>query len=434
MVPLDPSAPVRESELSQRLKDTQSLYAQHKSLRPRVDSVRQRFEKIRSLEEEGKERLTSAWTALERVALLAESNPMLEKISAEEIGKLGEEIRELGNELNTQDQGEIDKKVQRINAQADKVSRSMNSWLSQLNTMTADCAKQINDRLIQLDAAAALDDPPVQEARTVLAREDFAPPQKTGLTERNKAVARISAVARSAIPEREPALPLLDATAEIKRKNDLWQTLNSIQIALEEKSAPVLEAHQEVVKARGEARDRLAELAEHVPDRRAWPPSNQTPLPEAEALRPADERWETVKKQRGHSEWAIQEMGRVAQQFRLVAERASQTLAWAEQEQERVQELEWQIKDVKERWQAQAQTDPNNPVMREGVQQLISQTDSKLAYIKHQFMRNSITYEQVIQNLQLLYDETFSTRISVDEGSEIGINDISRPAEQNNLS
>ena len=48
---------------------------------------------------------------------------------------------------------------------------------------------------------------------------------------------------------------------------------------------------------------------------------------------------------------------------------------------------------------------------------------TKLAFIKQQFMRGSISYEQVIHNLQLLYDELFSARVSVDDKNDIGLNE-----------
>ena len=77
------------------MKDTRALVAQHKVLRPRVESVIARLEKLRTMEKEGKESLTKSFTALERVGLLAESNDLLNEIAAAELERLSEEIRVL---------------------------------------------------------------------------------------------------------------------------------------------------------------------------------------------------------------------------------------------------------------------------------------------------------------------------------------------------
>lgn len=424
LVPADTTTPVKESGLSQRLKETQALMEQHKALRPRVDSIRTRLEKIKALEEEGKEKLVGSYTALERVLTLAENNELLETIAGDEIKLMMEEIRQQGNELNAQGQGEIEKKIQRINTQTDKVTRTMNNWLIRLNAAVADCGKKVHERLVQVETAATLDDSPVQEARALLNREDFTSAALSGTMEKNKAVARISAAARAALPDREHSLGTLEVTAEIKRKNDLWLNLLGVQTELEEKSAPVLSAYQAVAKAREEAREALVGLSSRVPDgKRVWPPSNQTPLPENQTLKPVDSRWEIMRKQSGRADWAVSEMQRLAKQYQLITERALQACDRAEQDQERIQELEFQVDEIKQRWQRQGQSDPNNPVMRAGVQQLMSQSDSRMAFIKQQYMRGMLSYEQVIQNMQLLYDDLFGARVPIDDKTDIGLNE-----------
>ena len=428
LVPADRSAPIKESELVQRLKDTRALVAQHKALRPRVESVIARLEKLRAMEKEGKESLTESFTALERIGLLAESNDLLNEIAAAELERLSDEIRVLGNELNSQNQGEVEKKLQKIQALSDKVNRSLNTWLARLNGAISDLSKQIRDRLIEVDAIAQIDDPLVVDARSVLSRNEVQSAPSTGGQGMSTAAGGLRGVAakvveRGAALQRAPLLANLEATAEIKRKNDLWQTLAAALQALQEKTAALLVAHQEMVQARSETRESLTEIVKRNPERRAWPPNNQSPLNDAQALQPADEKWEALKKQPRKVDQAVFELGRLTQQYRLLTERARQMLGRVEQDEERVQELEEQIAELKQRWQAQAQANSDSPVIHEGVQQLMSQADSKLAYIKHQYMRSAISYEQVIHNLQLLCDELFSSRIAIDEQNDIGLNE-----------
>jgi hypothetical protein len=423
--PLDRKSPVKESTLAQRLKDTQQLASLHKSLHTRVENVRVRLEKMQALEEQSKDLLTGSWSALEKVALLAESNDLLEEIISAEIDQLGEEIRQLGNELNNHNQGEIDKKAQRIQLQAEKNNQALNQWIARLNTAALDQSKQISDRLIQLDAITHLDEPPVEDARSLLQREEVNLLRSGSSPATSSVVGRVAT--RIAHTETRPVFNDLEALAELKRKNDLWQMLAACQFALEEKSTALLAAYQDAVQSRSETRDRLAEVAKNFPDKRSWPPNNQAPLLENQVMQPIDEKWDALKKKSTRAEMAILELGRLVQQYHHTTERAAQVLNRIQQDHERIQDLEWQIDAVKQRWQSQV--DPANSILRAGIQSLISQSDSKLASIKQQYMRGTLSYEQSIQNLQLLYDELFSAQVPVDERNKIGLNEPHRRVE-----
>ncbi|MBE0698408.1 MAG: hypothetical protein IH586_15945, partial [Anaerolineaceae bacterium] len=366
------------------------------------------------------------WSALEKVALLAESNDLLEEIISTEIEHLGEEIRQLGNELNNHSQGEIDKKAQRIQLQAEKNNQALNQWIARLNTAVIDQSRQMNDRLNQLDAITRLDEPPVEDARSLLQREEINLLRSTSAPATPQSVVGRVAT-RITHPETRPGFNDLEALGELKRKNDLWQMLAACQFALEEKSTALLAAHQDALQARSETSQRLAEVAQNFPEKRSWPPNNQTPLLESQVMQPIDEKWDALKKKSTRSEMAILELGRLVQQYHHTTERAAQLLNRIQQDHERIQELEWQIDAVKQRWQAQI--DPANSILRAGIQSLISQTDSKLAYIKQQYMRGTLSYEQSIQNLQLLYDELFSAQVPVDERNKIGLNEPHRRVE-----
>jgi hypothetical protein len=423
--PSDLPVPLKESDLEQRLNDTQQLAAQHKALRARVESARGRLEKIQEIEKTCKDRLTESWNALERIALLAESNPLIEQTAGADIDRMGEEIRHLGNDLNAQSQGEIEKKAQKINAQVDKVNRAMNSWLAQLTGSILEQGRQISQHLAEIDAVGMIEDGPVQQARTLLARQDYLSVSQTAASQpsQSRGAAPRSVAARITRSEAATALNDLEVTAEIKRRNDLWQALQAANKALEEKCGPLFASFQETTQARNEARDKVAEIAQHLPSKPTWPPSDQSALPDAQGLRPVDDKWEALKRQPTRADGAILEMGRLAQQYRMVTERAGNLIGRIEQDQERIQEAEWQIEELKQRWQAQAQADPNNPIVREGVRTLMSQADSRLAYIKHQYMRGALTYEQVLHNLRLLYDELHAARVSVDDQHDIGLNE-----------
>ena len=423
LVPTDPTAPVKESSLADLLKELHGLEEQHKALQARAGNIRARLEKIQSMEAAAKDRLNAAYTALDRLTLLTESNDLLYEIANADTSRLIEEIRQHGNELNARDQGEMDRKAARINQLVDKVNKAMQGWLSRINAAATDLGKQINEQMTKIDSVGTFEDSPIQQAKALLANSDFSSHVSRGTGPLVGAGRAVAARLSHAAEQKKPEDDLLAVTAEIKRKNDLWQSLTAAQQALEAQCGPLMEAYQEALAARSEARERLAEAAERSPSQRTWRPHNQSPLPESQTLKPVDEKWEALKKRQTRIDAAILEIGRLAQQFRLVSEHAHHHIERIEQDQERIQELEWQVDDLKQRWQAQAQADPTNAVMREGVQQLVSQADSRMAYIKQQYMRGALSYEQVIHNMQLLYDEMFTTRVPVDSQSDVGLNE-----------
>lgn len=429
LVPADRSAPVKESELSQRLKETQQLAALYKTLHPRITGVRARLEKVKAWEKDGKDRLNEAFSALELVSILSESNDVIEATAGSEINRLGEELRQLADEWNARDQGEVEKKLQKINAQADKVNRSLNGWLARLNSAISEKGKQVQAHLIQLDAIAHLEEHPIAEARELLNEEDYL----SAVTSSQAAAAQTGPLRSvAARVSRQPQLNDLEATAQIKRKNDLWQKLSAAEQAMIEKTGALVSAYKETVKARNEVQEGLGEAVKRIPMQRTWPPHNQTALTESQVLQPIDEKWDALKKQTVRMEIAILEMGRLAQQYQLASERIQQLVDRVEQDEDRVRDLEEQIAELKQRWQAQAEEDASSPVVREGIRQLMSDADAKLSYVKHQYMRGTLSYEQIIHSLTLLYDDLLAARVAVDDSSDIGLTGGNRRVHQSN--
>lgn len=91
------------------------------------------------------------------------------------------------------------------------------------------------------------------------------------------------------------------------------------------------------------------------------------------------------------------------------------------QDQDRIFDLEEQLADLKQRWVQLTQETPDNPILFQSVQQLLSRADSQLAYIRMQYMRGMIQYDNALQNLRLLIDEIMTSRVQFDERRDIGL-------------
>lgn len=407
LVPADRPAQIKESGLAERLKETQQLAAQHKALHPRTESLRSRLEKIQTLEAEGKERLTAAWSALERVAILAENNDLLRELASADIKRLSEELKTTAKDMNEPGQGMMEKKLQRVQSEAANVAQVMNTWLARVNSEISGAVRETNDRLIELDGITGLEDQAVKTARELLARDDVR-------SEHSTRRIPTGALGRKTLSEQ-------DASVELKRKNDLLVTVQSALQAVTDVSAPLLTTYKEAVAERNQARERLSELNERIPQRRAWPPINQTSIPDEQGLPALDTRWEAIKKQRQAADAAMSELRRLQQQYRALGERAGQVLDRIAQDQERVSEVEEKIEDLQNAWQLMAQATPDNLLLIQGVQQLLSKTDSQLAFIRQQYLRGALDYGATLRSLQLLNDEIFTARVPVDDQQDTGL-------------
>lgn len=421
MLLADPSTQIQETDLEQRLAETQRLAALHKSLRPRIERVSQRLDKVRAWESEGKDLLTAASNAMHLVARLTGTNELLFDISGKEFDRLGDELEQANAELSSAAQGEMEKKVQKISALSEKINRALNSWLAQLNAAVAEQGKTINDQLIQLDSAGNLDEPHVIEAHNLLTRDEYLSSLHAPGT--GGAAGRL----RDAVLPRQTVLNNLDVTAEIKRKNDFWLVMTATRKAMEERTGSLLTAYQETIQARSEAREQIKETARRAPHKAAWPPNSQSALEESAVIGPIDQRWESLKNGVPRRiDAAILELGRLAQQYRLASEQASQVLRRIEQDEERIKDLEESVNQLKQRWQTHAQADPGNQVIQEGVRHLMSKAEERLTYIRQQYMRGQLSYEMALHNLRLLNDELFAARVPIDEQNDIGLNETPR--------
>lgn len=407
LVPADRPAQVKESSLPERLKDTQQLAAQHKILHPRAESVRTRLEKIQTLEAESKEKLTGAWSALERVAILAENNELLRELAANDIKRLSDELKAIAKELNEPGQGLIEKKVQRINSETGSVATAINAWLARLNSEINNLVRQMNDQLIELDGITALEDAPMKEARSLVARDDVRGEHSGRRTP-------TGSLGRKTLSEQ-------DASVELKRKNDLLITVQSTQQALNALCGPLLATYKEAVADRSLARERLAELSERIPQRRSWPPINQSPIPDDQGLPALDAKWEAIKKQHHPADAARGELRRLQEQYRALTERAGQVLERITEDQEHITEVEDKIEALQQDWQMMAQSTPDNLLLIQGVQQLLSKTDSQIAFVRQQYMRGALDYGGALRSLQLLNDEIFTARVPVDDQHDTGL-------------
>lgn len=407
IIPAGQAVPVKETRLDQMLKEAQQLASMHKSLRPRVDATRTRLENIQSLEKEGKEKLTGAWNALERASILANNNDLLRDIADADIKRLTDELKRLSDALNNRKQGLIEKKVQQIQSQYGSVIQAVQTWIAALDSENQAIAHKINQQLSDLDNIASLEDPPFQEARRLTASPDLRSRPVTG--------ALRNPIAPKILPSEQ------ELSAEIKRKSDLWQALVSSSQALDENCRTILEAYRETLDSRTQAQSLLGEVSTQFSQRRVWPPHNQQPLPENQGISQVDARWDAMRKQHVRADWTILELGRLANQYNAISERAKQLLDRIVQDQDRIFDLEEQLEDLKQRWAQLAQESPDNPILFQSVQQLLSRADSQLAYIRMQYMRGMIHYDDALQNLRLLIDEIMTSRVQFDERRDIAL-------------
>lgn len=419
LVPSNRALALKESNLETRLAETKALAAQHKAIRARITAISTRLGQLQAFENQSKDNLDAAWSMLERMSILIENNDLLHELAAEDVERLTDELRQTSNELKARGQGEIERKANRSQSFTRKVRATLDRVLEQLGAALSEQYTIIDAQLNEVDAIARLESRAVEDARGFLNLAQADLQSRPAAASPQSVVGKVTS--RFQLSESKPAQSDVEALAELKRKNDLWLTLLGYQDQMESQIQPVLEAYQEAAQARDEARDLLLEAQKRFSTDRSWPPSNQPALSENTIFGAIQEKWATLRQKRVQPNWVVQELQRITEQYHVAAERVHNIIDRIEEDQKRIQDQEWQIEMLKQRWLSQS--DPTRPVVREGVKTIISETDARLAGIRQKYLAGELSYEQSLQQLRELYDTVSSREITIDENTRIGLKD-----------
>jgi len=266
--------------------------------------------------------------------------------------------------------------------------------------------KDLNESLTLLREVSTLDDPVLVEAGN-LVREISTPstpdPQSKTLP-----------------------LPLQDAVAGLRQKNDAWQRSVGCIKALEEIAGPVLDRYKKAEKNRQSALEKYHKADQVVPETIAWPPTTQLMTQERQQFQNLERQWSTLRQGKMTSLQLVSKLSDMSEQYHGLAIEFGQIVERAEQEQVRIKDYDRRLEESKKLWQQQVTAHPDNRALKDSVQDLVSEIDKDYETLKIRYARGGYPYNQALQGLRLICRKIDDALMPIGGNQVIDINGVSQ--------
>jgi hypothetical protein len=396
LVPAEKPAAIKESGLPRRLAETRQLAGLHQKQRPRVDRVRSRLTELRVHDQDARDDLERLTAAIDQLALLLNNNTYLQETAAVELSRLRGESGRLAEELGRPEAGVLEKKIQRLNAAQEGLAKAASGWLDRLSANIQIHTRSIADELAALDQVAALDDREVIDSREVLRRLGPAPSYP------------------------RPA-NYMEAASGLKRCAADWQSAAACAAALESCGEPVLAAARDADAARKSAQAVFQSAAKLAGGRREWPPARQTLVKELEEFRKLEARLDGLHGQRWSAGRLVRELTLLYHELDKIEDRAAGAVRQAEVERAAELEAERTVTELTRKWQGLGARYPGQAGIADGARDLVGQSEQRLSYMRAQYRRGSMDYDQVLTGLEDLAASLRGARFSTEDGKSVGV-------------
>jgi hypothetical protein len=397
----DPSAPVLESQIPHLLEEARALTKLHQGIRQRVASTQARHGEIKDLERSSREKLVSTRAMLNQAASLAASNPQLSKIATAEIKHLRENLEEVIGEFDHPEEGSVEKKSHKAATLVKKAEQAASKWLEQINKDLDEKVTTLSKKVAALREIATLDDPAVIESQKLVAQSSMLDPAK-------KRVGK--------------AVTFAEMITETKHRNEEWQLCIAASRALDDIQGPVLERFQQADQMRVLAAQWLNHAASLVPEGRTWPATTQVLTSERQQFNALEEQWQSLKEKPVKAIDLVARLSDLGGKYQVLATKLKQTAETAEQDQNRIKELEHRYEESCQMWQYLMGEYSDNLHTKDGIAKLLSEANAELEGIQRRYLREGIPYHQVLQQLRSLCQKLDSAEAPYDQNHIIDIN------------
>ncbi len=440
------SVPIPETDIPNLLEDARRLSKLHQELRPRLATIQSRLNEMQTAEAKAKDALARTRALLNQAIPLLGSNPVLSGGPAREAGALRQEVEPLLADLEHPSEGLLDRKVQKTDLYLRKTDQAANKWLDLLQADLTARKQALAEKTERLKGIALLEDPAFLEAARLsegvarpavprpASRVSSSPLSNTA-PQVQQTFARIT---RSILPSRDSEVEkkpdlletsarreyysLADAIAEIKSRSEEWQRCIASLHAVEDLEGPVLERHEKASSARDSARQVLSRAGELMPEGRGWPPTAQALGGERKSLQDLEARWDAMKQEPVKALQLVNNLGALGEEYTAIGARIRQVVERAQQDQTRILDLEDRFEESRRLWMDQWETCAGNLVAQDEIKVLLEQADQDYSSIRERYLRSSIPYNQVLQNLRILCQRLDDAQITLDTEWMIDIN------------
>ncbi len=403
----NPSQPIGENQVGQRLEETRRLEQDSQALRGRMNLVEGWLAALQASENQAREQLEEARKNLAQTIYLARSNPLLSG-AVQDIDRMQRQLDGLGSELDQRQHGTVDNKVRRINGLAARIEQSLNNWLEQLDQDAQASVKALTASLTRLDSIALLEDAAVSNARRLLASK----PLTIGAL----------AIRPGFKGSHEISMKMDERVIELKRRSEYGQACAAGLRALEELEKPVVESYNFASQHRQQLQGQYSEISAWLRQTRSWPPSSVKIDSEEKDLARLETEWGAVKGKPERGIELVKRLGELSNAFQRLAERIRRLAEQAGTEQDQAEALVGEIDQYIQLWEKQFHSQGNNPLAKEEIRELLNHIQYEVYRIKLQYRERSFDYSQVMQGLQALHRKARLYQVALDETHVIDMN------------
>jgi hypothetical protein len=370
IIPVDETKSLKESEITGLLTDVKSLSENYKIAHTRVGKVEARLRWIQSIEKETKDHFYSARNQFHQISWLVNSNPYLKKAAGADLDRIRNVLERNNQGLSQPQAGLIEKKAREAEAVIEEVVVCTNRWLVQLNQDIQSKQQTLTDKLNKLQEYAALEDPSIDKARRLLAKDTH----KTS----------------TAQVARQKPLALVEVVNEMQQRCNIWQEYVAVQQELEEVvETPLIDAVLNAEKQRQRALDLLAVANRQIPVNHTWPPTDVSVASERRNIEQMEVQWKAMKSQQVRAIWAVRRYGELAASYQAQASKIEQAIQWVSQEQKRVIDVEVEIERLLRYLQRQELSASSDPQKVEKYNQIRSKAALSLEDVKERWTSGS---------------------------------------------
>jgi DNA repair exonuclease SbcCD ATPase subunit len=389
----DPSEPVSELELPNRLEQTLQLAQDYNRMTSQLENVQKRLADLQHSQEQAQEQLENLAKLLSQIQLVVSSNQFLAGLAAKEIERLLANVQALQKDLAKPQIGSLAKKVRQVGDLANRVEGFANRWLEQLGEEIQELGKELGGELSRLEAITRLEDASVAQARRLLAS--------------GQSLLTSAAAGRT-------RLSLPDSMLELKRRSGFFQECLAAQKALEN-VRQLVETYEETGFQRQKTRDLLSEAATWGNQKRSWPPSTANLEAETREMEKIEQQFQALKEQGGKAIGLVAQFSNLSSRYQTLAERLKQGAGRIAQEQSQIEDLETSLGDLAAPWQNLLSEYRDNPEASLEIRSLLDSLDQELKNIRRQYSQGALDYNQVLLALKTLHRKVRFYQVALDD-------------------
>jgi DNA repair exonuclease SbcCD ATPase subunit len=394
------ASPLNESELEEKLNETQETFSQYQIFRNKFDGIWEHFQELLSMEDSTREKLDEIQTNLGQLLLIAQSNPTVESVCGNEMQTYLADAEALSEKLENRQQGSIQKKSAKADALKKSIGTRGKKWTKQLRQIVNDQLHEISTTLNAIHAIAIVSERAIDEGNNLIASK----PLKSAVGQADGNTSGIRTI-----------------ILEIKRLSDLSQRAESILYALDDIKTPVMATHTQALIARQRTSEMLYDLGKSVQKRQDWPPTSVSLNAEKIQFENLENEWKRVSSRQYNAVSLVAKLSAFESRYQKLAERVNKAATQLREEAQQVEEIENQLDELESRWQDQWQVYSSNPFANQEIQDLLEQMFNMRKQIRQEYRRGERDFNSTLYALKGLQQEIKGRKVMISENQLIDI-------------